>query len=91
MSYLFRRVTEYTSIELPGVLMKPASIAPMLMGTAMFILLGPVIYFAIRKFGLRGFWSHNPFEALPEPAMPWYRTASVILLIGCAVRIIFYS
>lgn len=85
------RTTAYTSIELPGVFMKPASIALILMGATMLILNGAVIYIAIRRFGLRGYWSHNPFEALPERAAPWFRAALVVLIIGCAVRIIFYS
>ena len=71
--------------------MRPASIALILMGTAMLMLIGPVFYLAIRKFGLRGYWSHNPFEALPEWAAPWVRAGLIVLIVGCAVRIIFYS
>ena len=57
----------------------------------MLILIGPVIYLSIRKFGLRGYWSPNPYEALPQWAVPWFRAALVILMIGWLVRIIFYS
>ncbi len=71
--------------------MRPASIALILMGTAMLLLFGFLVYSAVRKFGLRGYWSHNPFEALPERVVPWFRATLVILFIGCAVRIIFYS
>ena len=60
-------------------------------GTSMLLLIVPVVYFAIRKFGLRGYWSHNPFDALPERAVPWFRAGLVVFFIGCAVRIIFYS
>ncbi len=71
--------------------MRPASIALILMGTATVILLGPVIYLAVRKFGLRGYWSHNPFEGVPEWAAPWVRAAQIVLIVGCAVGAIFYT
>ena len=70
--------------------MRPASIARILMGTSMVVLIGPVIFSAMRKFGLRGYWSHNPYEALPQWAAPWFRAGLIALFIGCAVRIIFY-
>jgi len=71
--------------------MGPASIAPIVIGTTMLILIGRVIYSAMRKFSLKGYWSHNPYEALPEWAVPWFRATLVVLAIGWAVGIIFYS
>ena len=71
--------------------MRPASIGLVLLGTSESLLLGPVIYLAVRKFGLRGYWSHNPFEAVPEWAAPWVRAAQIVLIVGCAVGAIFYT
>jgi hypothetical protein len=70
--------------------MRPGSIALILMGTAMLILNGPVVYLAVRKFGLKGYWSRNPYEALPQWALPWVRAPTVVLAICFAVKVIFY-
>jgi len=71
--------------------MKPASIALILMGASMVVLIGPVVFIAMRKFGLRGYWTHNPYEALPRRTAPWFMVGLVALIIACGVRIIFYS
>lgn len=71
--------------------MKSARIALVVLSAALLILHSPVFYLAIRKFGLKGYWSHNPYEALPPWALPWFRAAAIVLITGYAVGIIFYS